>query len=136
MKLLLSSIIIILIISFYGCNLNGECLTYECRRQNIEIKLSPKLIDLGESTELIIKRKKFYLPHFRVYLGEYDENFNLPEGVEERFIEDSDSIASIYLSPESPGEKIIRGIVEEYVLVTKDSADTYRYPFEIVLTVE
>lgn len=135
MKLYKILSIIGIFIFFCECSNNSECITYECRRKNIIITLNPETIDLGETTTLAIERKKFYLPHFRVFIGDYDKDFRLQEGIEAQFFEGSDSLASIILAPESKGLKQIRGIIEEYAVVSQDSIDTYRYPFEMELQV-
>jgi hypothetical protein len=99
------------------------------------ISLEPKTINLGQVSTLTIKREKFYFPNFRVFIGNYDEDFQLPEGAEAQYFDNTDSLASIVLTPETKGVKQIRGIIEEYIFVNKDSIDTYHYPFEIELQV-
>lgn len=111
-------------------------MTYDCRKKNLIINLEPNVIELGKTTTLTVTRKHFNLPKFRVFIGEYDKDFNLPSGVEPQYFEDTDSMASLTLLPESKGEKHIRGIIEEYVFVSEDSIDTFRYPFEIKLVVK
>ncbi len=126
----------LLVITCCRCsNTSSECVTYDCRKKNWIVSLEPSIIKLGETTNLTVTRSRLILPNFRVYIGEYDEEFNLPTGVEPQYFEDTDSLASINLLPETLGEKQVRGIIEEYIVVSKDSIESYRYPFEIELVV-
>lgn len=127
--------LVALLLSMSGCVNIQECTTYECRKESIVVILEPNVIKSGEISLLSIRRTKFYMPHFRVFIGEYDDDFNLPDGVEAHYFHDTDSIASMHLSPESKGIKRIRGIIEEYNIVAADSIDSYQYPFEVILEV-
>ena len=95
-------------------------------------------IALGEVTRLNVRREKFFLPSFRVFVGNYDSDFQLPSGEAEQYFDGSDSLAFLALSPESKGLKVIRGIVEEYEFINEelDSVNSFRYPFEIGLFVK
>ena len=108
----------------------NDCDTYECRRKSFTITLNPEVIKVGESSTLLVKRDKFYLPKMRVFLGK-----NLPENGSLEYFEDNDSTASIVLLPESVGIKKIHGIIEEYQSITEDSVYSYQYPFEMELKV-
>ncbi len=97
--------------------------------------MNPSKIELGESSELKVVREKLHLPKMVVLIGDYDEDFNLIDEDSEFYFEGTDSVASLVLLPETTGVKTIRGIIQEYVNVTKDSIKSYRYPFEVELTV-
>lgn len=127
---------IVFVLALFGCNVTSDCTTYECRRKSIKIYLDPNEIGLGESSTLIVEREKLYLPHMRVFIGDYDSEFNLSKNISAQYFEGTDSLASIVLAPESLGQKKIRGIIEEYKIVSKDSIDSYRYRFEVELIVK
>lgn len=128
-------LILLLVISCNRYSNSSECITYDCRKKNFIVSLEPNVIELGEATTLTVTRKRFNLPKFRIFIGEYDEDFNLPSGVEPQYFEGTDSLASLTLLPETKGERYVRGIIEEYDFVSKDSIDSYRYPFEKKLVV-
>lgn len=118
------------------CNQATErCETYECRRQNMVIRIENQQPIVEEATKLIVYRKEFYLPKMRVFIGEYDSNFELPAGVEPQYFEGTDSLATMNLIFETAGEKVVRGIIEEYQFVSEDSIDSYRYRFELTANV-
>jgi len=128
---------LLLVIMLGGCSsTSSECVTYECRKKNLTVTLEPNVIMLGEAATLKVTRAKYNLPKFRVFIGDYDEDFNLPPRVEPQYFDGTDSLASLALLPETEGTKQIRGIIEEYRFVSKDSIDSYRYPFEIELVVK
>lgn len=122
-------------VGLFSCSNEQDCKTYDCRRENISIILEPKKIKLGETAKLSVKREHLNLPHFRVFMGEYDENFQLIEGDNTPYFKDTDSLASINLKPESKGVKVIEGIIEEYEFISSDSIFSYRYPYRVELTV-
>jgi hypothetical protein len=128
-------LVIVILTGSIKCSNSSECVTFDCRKDDLIVRIEPNTINLGESATLSIKREKFHLPKFRVFIGDYDENFKLPEGVEPQYFDDTDSSASIVLLPETAGLKPIRGIIEEYVFASEDSVDSYRYPFEVELIV-
>jgi hypothetical protein len=112
-----------------------RCETYECRRENIFIYLDNYDPVVGEPNKLTIKRQHFYLPKLRVYIGEYDENFKLPDNVEPQYFLEKDSVASMNLIFETAGSKNVRGIIEEYKFVSEDSIYAYTYRFDINVNV-
>lgn len=126
---------LLFLLFFMSCSSQNECETYECRKNNFEISVNPSKIELGESSELKVVREKLHLPKMVVLIGDYDEDFNLIDEDSEFYFEGTDSVASLVLLPETTGVKTIRGIIQEYVNVTKDSIKSYRYPFEVELTV-
>ena len=119
-------------------SLGQDCLSYECRSKEFVIYADPVKIRLGETSTLFVRRNKFFKPHFRVIVGDFDSLFNLPEGEELNSFDGTDSLASIILEFETTGFKKIRGVIEEYKFdseVVGDSTNTYLYPFEIELEV-
>ena len=88
-----------------------------------------------EATKLIVRRKEFYLPKFRVFIGDYDSDFKLPNDVQPQYFEETDSVATMNLVFETSGNKKVRGIIEEYIFVSEDSIDSYRYSFEVSVNV-
>jgi len=125
----------------YGCSqpfkdsIETECESYEKRRKKFTINLRPNVIHLGETSTLEVKRQKACAPEMRVFLGDLDEDFNFDGQDTLRYFQDSDSLASAIIFPESYGVKKIRGVIEEYRSITADSVHSFRYPFEIELIV-
>ncbi len=116
-------------------NQPSRCETYECRRKNMMVYLETDKPIVQEPNKLIVERKEFYLPKFRVFIGDYNSEFELPENEELQYFEGTDSVATMNLIFESAGEKTVRGIIEEYKTISEDSIDSYRYPFEITVEV-
>ena len=124
-----------LILFSCGKDYSKTCKTYECRKKSMIVELVPNSIYLGEVSQLRVRRIAFFLPKMRVFIGEYDENFNLPNGVEKQYFTGTDSLATMNLYPKTEGIKKVKGIIEEYQFISKDSIDSYRYYFEVELNV-
>lgn len=90
---------------------------------------------VGEPIKITIKRQHLYLPNLRVYIGEYDENFKLPDNVKAQYFVGNDSVATMNLIFETAGLKNVRGIIEEYKFVSEDSIDAFTYRLELNVNV-
>ncbi|MEM6816866.1 MAG: hypothetical protein AAF600_21165 [Bacteroidota bacterium] len=134
-------VVIATLLSCVGKNTESpsqECLSYDCRSKEIIIYADPIKVRLNETSTLFVRRNKFFLPHFRVIIADFDSLYNVPDGQELSSFEGTDSIASLVLEFETAGLKKIRGVVEEYNTnseIVGDSSNTYLYPFEIELEV-
>ncbi len=135
MKQLLGLFVLSLVTLTQCKKASERCETYECRRSNIEIYLENERPVIQEPTNLIVKRNEFYRPKMRVFIGEYDDDFKLPEGEPMEYYEVTDSSASISLIFETAGKKVVRGIVEEYKPIAKDVVESYHYRFELTTEV-
>jgi hypothetical protein len=136
MKNVFSFFCLFVLLTLNQCK-QGEdrCITFECRKKNMVVLIEYTNPAVEEGTKLIVRRKEFYLPKFRVFIGDYDSNFNLPDGVQPQFFEGTDSVATMNLVFETSGNKKVRDIIEEYIFVSEDSIDSYRYPFEVSVNV-
>ncbi|MDQ6482180.1 hypothetical protein [Dyadobacter sp. LHD-138] len=100
-----------------------------------------KTVSINDSLKLTFDLDHLELPLIRVFIGDYDQNYNQPENAKDKVYDGKDKRIVAYIVPAKLGKHTARGFVQNYKVVENFKDGTYKtygkdiywsYDYEVV----